>query len=168
MKVFLDILVFGAIGVTAFLIYVFYWDSITSFLFEDTTQYTIYIDEAVLSVTLADSESERKQGLSGVEDLSKFGGKLFIFDDQQRHGIWMKDMLLPIDVMWFNDSLQLIHIEKEIQPDSYPVVFAPKEKARFIIEANAHFVDSLKIQLGDRLSLPPYILPSDIKENLQE
>jgi len=168
MKILFDILVAGVVSLTLLFVYQEYRDDIWHLFVNEETNYTVYIDNIVLSVSVADSSQERTAGLSGVSALSELEGKLFIFDEDNRHGIWMKDMELPIDVLWFNSDLELVHIEEAIQPSSYPTVFAPDQDARFVIETNAHLADSLQIQLGDRLTLPSSLLPRDIKQNLQQ
>jgi len=153
---------------TAFFVYQKYGDDVDVVFLGEQSVYTVYVDKVALSVTVADSESERKKGLSGVPSLRELEGKLFIFDTAQRHGVWMNEMNFPIDVLWFDDDLELVSFEKDVTPESYPNVFAPTTDARFILEMNAKFIDSVQIQLGDRLLLPSSILPSDVRNNLQE
>ncbi len=147
-------------------IYLNYWPEINSEVFGVENQYKIYIGDQVVRVTVADTLDERIQGLSGVASLSDLEGKLFIFDQNDYHGIWMKDMLFPIDIVWINDDLEVVHIESNVQPDTYPEIFAPDEPARFVFEANAFFADVFKLRIGDRVNLPAEILPSDIKHKL--
>jgi uncharacterized membrane protein (UPF0127 family) len=162
MKIFRDILIAGVVGVTLIFVYQEYRDDIWRVFVLEGTHYTVYVDDIALSVTVADSAAEFEKGLSGVASIPELGGKLFIFPDNQRHGIWMKDMEFSIDVLWFNSNLELIHIEEEVSPSSYPTIYASKQEARFVLEVNAYLVDSLQIQLGDRLLLPSSLLPSDI------
>lgn len=126
-------------------------------------EYTITLDGNPLVVTVADELPELIQGLSGVQALTEFGGKLFIFQESQKHGIWMKDMLIPLDVLWFNDAFELVAIEKNMTPATYPQVFTPDIDSRFVIEVRAHLVDALQIELGDMLILPPALVPPDIQ-----
>ena len=75
-------------------------------------------------------------------------------------------MLIPIDVLWFDDELKLVHIERNLTPDSYPDTYTSSQPARFVLEMNAYFVDSLQVEMGSRLIVPPELLPRDIRENL--
>jgi len=168
MKFLTDILIGSVVVVTLFFVYQTYGGSLKATFFGDENMFTVYIDTVAMTVTVADSESERKQGLSEVVSLEEFEGKLFVFDSAQRHGIWMKNMLLPIDIMWFDNNLELIYFQENVDPSTYPTVFAPTQDARFVIEANAHFIDALHVQIGDRLLLPSTILPADIRNSLQQ
>lgn len=149
-------------------IYQNYWDDVQRFFYSGEPDYIIHLSDVALEVTVADDEEERKQGLSGVEKLGDFEGKLFIFDEPGYYGIWMKDMKIPIDVLWFDNDLKLVHVVRNMTPDTYPDVFSSDEPARFVLETNAYFVDSLQVEEGSRLFLPPEILPADIREKLQQ
>ncbi len=168
MRFLKDIFIGLVIVITLVFVYMAYGNTIKNAFFSDQSMFTVYVGPTALSVTLADSPSERQQGLSGVSELQEFQGKLFLFDSAQRHGIWMKDMLFPIDIMWFDDNLELIYMKKNVDPSTYPAIFTPPEKARFVLETNAHLIDSVNIQLGDQLFLPSSILPKDIQKNLQQ
>lgn len=149
-------------------VYINYGDDIRTAFFEDAGEYRIYIGDTAMRVTVADTEAERRQGLSGVEALGDLEGKLFIFDQSDYYGIWMKDMLFPIDIIWLNDQLEVIHFETNVSPDTYPDVFAPTEPARFVLETKAFFVDLYKIMPGDKINLPSEILPHDVRESLSD
>ena len=141
-----------------------YWDDFQVALFGVEDRYVVYIGEATLAVTLADEPAERKQGLSGVKQLDDLEGKLFLFDTAELHGIWMKEMLFPIDIFWISDDLKVVHIEKDVQPESFPDVFAPTEPARYVLETNAFFADTYRVEVGDTVALPPALVPFDLKE----
>jgi len=58
----------------------------------------------VFSVSIADDEAERIKGLAGVASLGPQEGKLFDFDTEEKWGIWMKGMKIPIDIIWLNEK----------------------------------------------------------------
>jgi uncharacterized membrane protein (UPF0127 family) len=168
MKILLNIVIAGVIGITILFVYQEYRDDIWGMFVQSDSQFTVYIDNVALSVSVADTQEELERGLSGVTELSEFEGKLFIFPDSQRHGIWMKDMEFAIDVLWFNEKLELIYFQEEVEPSSYPAIFAPPQKARFVVETNAFLIESLQIQKGDRLTLPSSLIPKDVAKILQQ
>lgn len=168
MRIILDILIVVTFGITAIFLYQNYWNNIQQAIFGTEPRYTVYLGATALDVTLADEQSERVQGLSGVPSLRDFEGKLFIFDVDDKHGFWMKDMLIPIDIIWINKNLEVVYIEENVAPNSYPEVFGPPVDARFVLEMNAHFVSSLKVKEGDRIILPSNLLPADVTRDLQQ
>ncbi len=168
MKSVSELVIIFAVALTWLFVYQNYWGDIKTAIFANETTYVIHLSDVAMEVTVADDKEERIVGLSGVESLGEFGGKLFIYEEADYHSIWMKDMLMSIDVLWFDENMSLIHVENNLTPETYPNVFTPPSSARFILETNAYFVDSLKIQKGARLIVPPALLPKDIKGRLQQ
>jgi uncharacterized protein len=169
MKFLFETFILIVIGATSFFLYHEYWDNVQRALFGQEDFHTIYLGKTAIDVTIADEQDERVQGLSGVRELGDFEGKLFIFDQDGKHGIWMKDMLMPLDILWIDKDLNVIHIEENVQPETYPSkVFSPAADARFVLEMNAHFVSSTRVKIGDKLTLSPTLLPKDIEQNLQK
>lgn len=168
MKFLIDCIVIIVCCSIAVFLYINYWDTFKETLFNIEPQYPIYIGSVAATVTVADDHDERMLGLSGTPSLRDLEGKLFIFDSDDKHGIWMKDMRIPLDIIWVDKDLNVVHIAENVDPSTYPEVFASPSDARFVIEMNAHFVSSLKIAVGDRLTLPSVLIPNDIKTNLQQ
>lgn len=164
-----EIIVIFIIALAWLFVYQNYWDDLMAFLFSEEPVFVVYLDDVAIEVTIADDRAERIQGLSGVTELGDFEGKLFIFDESDTHGIWMKDMNIPIDILWFDEDLRLVHSESNVTPDTYPAnIYVPDEPARFVLETNAYFMDSLRVQEGERLIVPPVLLPTDVRERLQQ
>ncbi len=90
-------------------------------------------------VEIADTIPERILGLSGRVELPEQYGLLFVFDTNDYHAIWMKDMQFPIDVIWLDEQLRIVDIKKDFTPQSYPEIASPKQPARFVLEVPAGF-----------------------------
>lgn len=168
MKIFSDIAITVVLTLTGFYLYTNYWDNLQHALYGSEPIYTIYIGSKALDVTLADEAKERIAGLSNTPSLGAQSGKLFVFDTDEKQGIWMKDMRYPIDIIWIDSNLKVVDIAENVTQDTYPKVFAPKSDARFVLEVNAYFVSSTKVEIGNTLLLPPGLLPKDIEKNLQK
>lgn len=124
--------------------------------------YTIYINEVAFQVHVADDPAELQQGLSEVAQLPERNGILFMFPNELTHSIWMKDMRIPIDILWFDTDLRLAHIERDVSPDTYPEVFNPAVESGFVLEINANEAEVYNIQIGDVLMMPDEILADGI------
>lgn len=111
------------------------------------------IGETTISLDIADNEEERKLGLGGRESMPKNHGMLFVFDEYAEHGIWMKDMKFSLDIVWLNEYSEVIYIERNVSPDTFPKVFGPKKPSRHVIEFNAGFLERNNIKIGDRFVL---------------
>ena len=66
----------------------------------------------------------------------------------------MKDMNYGIDILWVAEEGEIVHIEENISPDTFPTSFASPVPAWFVIEANAGFVAQNEITVGDEIILP--------------
>jgi hypothetical protein len=119
---------------------------------------TIRIERTPIAVDIADTLDERIEGLSGRESLGESEGLLFIFEASGRHGIWMKDMNFPIDIIWVGDDLTVVDIKRNATPESFPTVFYPREDARYVVEVNALFTEIHDIQIGGQVTIPQSVL----------
>ncbi|HEY4480168.1 MAG TPA: DUF192 domain-containing protein [Candidatus Paceibacterota bacterium] len=109
----------------------------------------VKIGNKTLNLEIADMGEERVRGLSGRESLPANTGLLFVFEKEEKHGIWMKDMNFPIDIAWLDKNKQIIHIEHNVSPDTYPKIFTSNAPALYILEVNASFFEKSNIKIGD-------------------
>lgn len=116
-------------------------------------QRAIVVAETALVAKIADSPEKQVRGLSGVRYIKPLEGLLFTYERSDFHGIWMKDMNFPIDVIWFDQYQNVIHIVENMHPDSYPKVYLPDSPSRYILEVKAGFVDKYDIKKGDFLQV---------------
>lgn len=115
-------------------------------LFIGSSNSYIQVNDQKIAVSIADSNIERIKGLSGIEEQSM----LFIFEKEDFYGIWMKDMLFSIDIVWINSEKEIIYIERNVSPDTYPEVFTPPVVAKYVLETP---VNLLNLKLGDIVDL---------------
>ena len=106
-----------------------------------------------VSLVVADTPATRAKGLSGRTSLEPNTGMLFVFDQLEYPGIWMRDMQFPIDVLWLNADNVIVDIRESLSPDTYPQVFAPRAKAQFVIELPSGFVAQHEIKIGDVVTI---------------
>ncbi|MBU0626796.1 DUF192 domain-containing protein [Patescibacteria group bacterium] len=43
-------------------------------------------------------------------------GMLFVFDQPGLHTFWMKNTLIPLDIIWMDDQYQVVYIRHSAQP----------------------------------------------------
>lgn len=110
---------------------------------------TLKIGGITLNIDVADTDTEREKGLSGREKLTENEGLLFIFEKEGNYDFWMKDMNFPIDIAWLDKDKKIIHIEKNILPETYPEIFNSSGKSLYVLETVAGFFENSKIKIGD-------------------
>ncbi len=114
-----------------------------------TTQVTI--NSTVYNLTLADTETELMSGLSGVEKLDSNGGLLMQFPSDDTWGIWMKDMKIPLDIIWLNKDKKVVYIKENVNPDlGTSTVMRPDEPCRYVLELTDGSVRRAEIRVGQQ------------------
>jgi len=129
---------------------------ITDFFLPETP--ILHIRDVALRVELARTDDERIKGLSGRASLSGVDGMLFIFPESGYHTIWMKDMKFPIDIIWIDEHMQIIGIDKSVTPDTYPRLYRPSRPAKYVLETNINFADTYSFREGNEVSIAPKYL----------
>lgn len=110
---------------------------------------SISVGKANFRAEVADTDELRKKGLSGRQELEENQAMLFVFDSNSQHSIWMKDMRIPIDVIWLDEKKKVVHVEHDIWPDSEPhETYVPPKPARYIIEITAGEAKKAGIKVG--------------------
>ena len=118
-------------------------------------QEIINIDNNLLVARVADSEESRKKGLAGTHFLNENSGMWFVFEEADAHGFWMKDMKNPIDIAWVDSFGQIVHMEENLQPETYPQVFTPPVPAQYVLEVSAGYFERNEIEVGDSIFVTP-------------
>lgn len=133
-----------AIGVVAMgLIIIFF--AITS----QNTKNTVVINSTRIDIEIATTSQEKEIGLCCRDNLPENAGMLFVYDQPGLHYFWMKDTRIPLDMYWIDDAKKIVHIEHDVQPESYPETFGPSIPAQYILETNAGFARRSGISVGD-------------------
>jgi uncharacterized membrane protein (UPF0127 family) len=133
--------------------------------FDDIDQGVMYVNDITVRVDIADTEAERVQGLSGKKAIKEVDGLLFVFPESDFHSIWMKDMNFPIDIIWIDENLKVVGIEKGVTPDTYPRAFRPSRPVKYILETNVHFSDTYSFKAGHEVQLPSQFDLKNISAN---
>lgn len=112
------------------------------------------IGNKTISIEIAGTKDEQRQGLSNRDNLCDDCGLLFLFYTKGEYSFWMKDMKFPIDIIWLNDD-KIVYIEKNasVPSNSYIPTYQPKVVADKVLEVNAGFCDKYSIKVGDTLKM---------------
>lgn len=114
---------------------------------------TIKIGGVEFEAEILDTDEKRVKGLSGRESLERDKVMLFVFEKEGYPGIWMKDMAFPIDIAWADKNGAIVHIERNVSPNTYPKVFFPSAKSLYVLETNAGFFENYNFKIGDIVSM---------------
>lgn len=109
---------------------------------------TVRIGHTVIVASVARSQAELVQGLSGTDSLSDGQGMLFVFPYASRWAMWMKAMRYPIDIVWLDSRKRIIDSALNVSPATYPSSFAPQAPALYALELPAGFSERHEILVG--------------------
>ncbi|MFP4539346.1 MAG: DUF192 domain-containing protein [Candidatus Paceibacterota bacterium] len=107
-----------------------------------------------IDVEVVETEVELRKGLSGRSAIGPADGMLFVFSEEDRYGIWMKDMEFAIDIIWISSGGEVVAILEDVSPNTYPKVFRPHEPAGYVLETEAGMVKENNWSEGDELLRP--------------
>lgn len=113
----------------------------------------ITIGSTQVSVDVADTPLLREQGLSGRAHFAKGQGMLFIFETDDVWGIWMKNMLFPIDIVWMDAAGVVVSVAPNVSPDTFPKSFRPTSPARYVLELPAGYARDMGLVEGIKIVL---------------
>jgi uncharacterized membrane protein (UPF0127 family) len=122
-------------------------------IIQPTHEAVIFAGETQILVDIADTPDEHAIGLSGTAPLAKNTGKLFVFNTPGKYGFWMKDMNYGLDIIWIDKDLRIVHIAKDVMPESYPEIFYPPKEITYVLEVPAGFSTANNISINQLLTL---------------
>ncbi|MDP2951570.1 MAG: DUF192 domain-containing protein [bacterium] len=100
-----------------------------------------------VSAEIAKTKQQLTVGLSKRKDLPENQGMLFLFSEEQFLAFWMKDTLIPLDIIFLNKDKQIVKIVKSAQPcsgENCPSYFSDFE-SQYVIETKGGFCDKYQI-----------------------
>lgn len=114
--------------------------------------------KARFTVEIADSPEERAKGLMFRDHMATGAGMLFVYERPQRVAFWMKNTLLPLDMLFMDETGRVRHIAREARPRDETQI-PGGEGIRFVLEINGGLVGKLGIPEG-ALLVHPAVEPS--------
>lgn len=104
-------------------------------------------------VELAQNLEERNLGLMFRENMDSDKGMLFIFDEEGEYPFWMKNTLIPLDIIWMDENKEIVFINENFQPckeDPCPTI-NPNQNAKYVLEINAGISKEIDLNIGDKV-----------------
>jgi len=73
-------------------------------------------DNFVVSVEVASDDPTRQQGLMYRDHMADDRGMIFLFPQAGEYPFWMKNTLIPLDMIWMDAQHRIVHIAHDVQP----------------------------------------------------
>ena len=99
---------------------------------------TVDIGKGTFRAEVADTDETRARGLGGRQELGKSEGMLFVAEKDGDIPMWMKDMRIPIDIIWLDANKKVVYVKRDVWPDNEPhEVHHTPVPARYVLELPA-------------------------------
>lgn len=102
------------------------------------------------SVELAVKPAQRAQGLMFRKRLAPEAGMLFLYPAAQRISMWMKNTLIPLDMLFIGNDGRIVGVAERAVPGSMATI-SSEQPARAVLELNGGTAARLQIKPGDRV-----------------
>lgn len=109
-------------------------------------------------VELALTPEDQARGLMFRESMARMAGMLFVYDRTQQLGFWMRNTLIPLDMIFVDETGTVVKVHAEAQPRDETVILS-EVPARAVLELNGGMAAVLGIEAGDQLRSPA--MPQD-------
>lgn len=101
-------------------------------------------------IEVATSIPQRAQGLMYRQNLDLYSGMLFDYGISQQATMWMKNTLIPLDMLFIDSTGKIVFIQERTVPLSETVIAAP-EPVRAVLELAGGATSRLGIKPGDQV-----------------
>jgi len=119
-----------------------------------SNQSSIRFESHRFSVELATTPEQRARGLMFREHLDPDRGMLFIFEEEGVYPFWMKNTLIPLDIIWIDKNRTVVFISNNTPPcEQEPCrTINPRKKAKYVLEVCGGTADRIGLIVGDKLA----------------
>jgi len=103
---------------------------------------------------VADTPEKKERGLMMREELGKDSGMFFTFDNDGIYSFWMKNTLIPLDIIFISKELEIVEIfHAEPCTEDPCELYETTAASRYVLEVNKDFTTNNNIEVGDKIIL---------------
>ena len=107
------------------------------------------------TVDVADTNEDRGRGLMFVEEMATMQGMLFVYERPQRASFWMRNTLIPLDMLFVDELGVVQNIHAMAQPLDETPIFGG-EDIQFVLEINGGLAAMLGLEVEDQIQHPSF------------
>ena len=104
----------------------------------------------LFTVEVAETAAQRRQGLQHRKSLAAGAGMLFDYRRVQPVAMWMKNTLIPLDMLFIDDAGRVVNVARDTEPLSLATI-PSAAPVRAVLEINAGSARRLGIRPGDQV-----------------
>ena len=110
---------------------------------------------------LATTDASRERGLMMRTELAADHSMLFVFPNDDQRWFWMKNTLIPLDILYFDGNRKLVSVQANVPPcKADPCPSYPSDlPARYVLELPGGTAGRIGVMVGDELTIEGTIGP---------
>lgn len=118
---------------------------------ENDNALRICLKNKCFNVEIAKTEEEKRIGLMNRKHLDPDEGMLFLFENEGVYNFWMKNTLIPLDIIWIDKNKKIVFIKENAMPCNLEdcETLHLTQKARYVLEINGGLAKKHGIKIGD-------------------
>jgi uncharacterized membrane protein (UPF0127 family) len=101
-------------------------------------------------IKIADNYAEREKGLMFVNQMPTNEGMIFIYEDEVRRLMWMKNTYIALDMLFVSSDLKIVNMKENAVPLSEELI-SSIVPVKYTIELNAGQIAEKGIKIGDAI-----------------
>jgi uncharacterized protein (TIGR03663 family) len=121
-------------------------------LLSSTQKYNVAcVQDVCYDIEIAKTKEELEQGLMYRQSLEEGKGMLFVFEKDFKPSFWMKNTLIPLDIIWIGSDKRIVDIKKDAKPceNGECSSLFPNANAQYVLEVNAGESEKNNFAVGD-------------------
>lgn len=118
---------------------------------------SVCLNKFCFEVEVAETQIELSRGLMFRKNLDQNKGMLFVFEKEGNYPFWMKNTLIPLDIIWIDKDSKVVFISENNLPclpaqagkDSACPLISPNRSAKYVLEINSGILKKIGLKAGD-------------------
>lgn len=102
---------------------------------------------------IADTADKQRVGLMCRKELPETTGMLFVYGDKQFRTFWMKNTLIPLDIIFLTETGEIINYYENAQPLREDILYSSLEPTKYVLELKGGTISQLNLSENDQIVL---------------
>jgi uncharacterized membrane protein (UPF0127 family) len=115
---------------------------------------TVTINDTKITAWIADTENARETGLMGMQNINENEGMLFVYERPGAYAFWMKNTLMPLDIIFVSSDMKIISIQNMEPCTMEPCkIYPPPSNIMYAIEVKGGFAERHNVTVGQTVKI---------------
>lgn len=111
------------------------------------------IKHKCFSLELAKTSAEKEKGLMFRTFLPENKGVLFVYQDSGIRSFWMKNTLIPLDIIWIDKNNKIVSIKTAYPCNETCPSINPWKESKYVLEINSGISEKYNFSVGDKVEI---------------